>query len=93
MGDIIQFKKKESKKEENEGPKVYPIIINPARIMRAIGESGWSEGKACMKSHVNHASLRKLKAGRMPKPDVLRRLCKTLDVPVSEVVYTRRRKR
>ena len=71
----------------NDDYLVLPIIINPARIIQAIIESGWTEGEACMEAHVNHDSLRKLKAGKMPKPDVIRRLCKTLNIPVREVVY------
>ena len=71
----------------NQDYLVLPIIINPARIMQAIIESDWTEGEACMEAHVNHDSLRKLKAGRMPGPDVIRRLCKALNIPVGEVVY------
>lgn len=71
----------------NDDYLVLPIIINPARIIQAIIEMEWTETEACLEAHVNYESLRKLKAGRMPKTDVIRRLCKTLKVPVSEVVY------
>jgi len=66
---------------------ILPIIINPARILAAIIEIGWTETFACQEAHVSPATLRKLKSGRMVNLDGIRRLCKTLNIPVRDVVY------
>jgi DNA-binding Xre family transcriptional regulator len=62
------------------------IIINAARLIQSLIESGMSEVELCSKAGVAHQTLAKMKRGMMVRFDAVRRICRALDLPASEII-------
>jgi len=62
------------------------IVINAARLIESLIESDMSEVELCAKAGVAHQTLAKMKKGTMVRFDAVRRICRALDLPASEII-------
>ena len=62
------------------------IVINAARLVQALIESGMGEVELCIKAGVAHQTLAKIKKGKMVRFDAIGRICRALDLPPAEII-------
>lgn len=62
------------------------IKVNNVRIYQAMIEREFGIRETCLRSRVNHKTLKKMLAGLMVRVDAVRRLAQALAIPISELL-------
>jgi len=62
------------------------IKVNNVRIYQAMIEHEFGVRETCLRSRVNHKTLKKMLAGLMVRIDAVRRLAQALGIPIPELL-------
>ena len=62
------------------------IVIDAARLVQSVIESGMGEAELCVKAGVAHQTFAKMKKGIMVRFDAVGRICRALDLPAAEII-------
>ena len=62
------------------------IVINAARLIAAVVESGMGAVELCARAGVAHQTFAKMAKGQMVRYTAISKLCRVLDLPPAEII-------
>src|SRR5215831_19114188 len=62
------------------------IVINAARLVQSLIESGMGEAELCIKAGVAHQTFAKMKKGIMVRFDAVGRICRALYLSAAAII-------